>query len=177
MVEMLSGLENKGYHVYFDNFYTSPTLCKCLLTLGFGSCGTVRVDWRGIPVTFKKATPNKGNITTYQGGNILGLKWKDKRYVSVLSTIHDSSMVSKQRCTRQVAGGVKLVQKPAVIEDYNMYMGGVDKSDQLVTYYGFRRCSKKRWKHAFFHLIELAMMNAYILYCYNTPKREQLTHL
>ena len=96
VVEMLSGLENKGYHVYFDNFYTSPTLCKRLLTLGFGSCGTVRVDRRGIPVTFKKATPNKGNITTYQDGNILGLKWKDKRYVSVLSTIHDSSMVSKQ---------------------------------------------------------------------------------
>ena len=177
VVEMLSGLENKGYHVYFDNFYTSPTLCKRLLTLGFGSCGTVRVDRRGIPVTFKKATPNKGDITTYQDGNILGLKWKDKRYVSVLSTIHDSSMVSKQRRTRQVAGGVEVVQKPAVIEDYNMYMGGVDKSDQLVTYYFFRRCSKKWWKRAFFHLIELAMVNAYILYCYNTPKREQLTHL
>ena len=177
VVEMLSGLENKGYHVYFDNFYTSPTLCKRLLTLGFGSCSTVRVDRRGIPVTFKKATPNKGDITTYQDGNILGLKWKDKRYVSVLSTIHDSSMVSKQRRTRQVAGGVEVVQKPAVIEDYNMYMGGVDKSDQLVTYYGFRRCSKKWWKRAFFHLIELAMVNAYILYCCNTPKREQLTHL
>ena len=133
VVEMLSGLENKGYHVYFDNFYTSPTLCKRLLTLGFGSCGTVRVDRRGIPVTFKKATPNKGDITTYQDGNILGLKWKDKRYVSVLSTIHDSSMVSKQRHTRQVAGGVEVVQKPAVIEGYNMYMGGVDKSDQLLT--------------------------------------------
>ena len=40
MVELLSRLENKGYHVYFDNFYTSPTLCKYLLTFGFGSCGT-----------------------------------------------------------------------------------------------------------------------------------------
>ena len=70
-----------------------------------------------------------------------------------------------------------MVQEPAVIEDYNIYMGGVDKSDQLVTYYGFRRCSKKWWKRAFFHLFELAMVNAYMLYCYNTPKREQLTHL
>ena len=103
VVEMLSGLENKGYHVYYDNFYTSPTLCERLLTLGFGSCVTIRVDRRGIPV------PNKGDITTYQDGNILGLKWKDKRYVSVLSTIHDSSMVSKQRHTRQVAGEVEVV--------------------------------------------------------------------
>ena len=166
----------KGYHVYFDNFYTSPTLCKRLFTLGFGSCGTVRLDRRGIPVTFKQATPNKGDITTYQDGNILGLKWKDKRYVSVLSTLHDDSMVSKQRCTRQATGGVEIVQKPAVIEDYNRYMGGVDKSDQLVTYYGFRR-SKKWWNLPFIHLIELAMVNAYALYCYNTPKNERLTHL
>ena len=97
--------------------------------------------------------------------------------MSVLSTIHNSSMVSKQQRTRQVAGGVEVVQKPAVIEDYNMYMGGVNKSDQLVTYYGFRCCSKKWWKRAFFHFIELAMVNAYILYCYNTPKKEQLMHL
>lgn len=55
-------------------------------------------------------------------------------------------------------------------------MGGVDKSDQLVTYYGFMRCSKKWWKRAFFHLLEL-MVNAYILYWYNTPKKEHMTHL
>ena len=73
--------------------------------------------------------------------------------------LHDDSMVSKQRRTRQATGGVEVVQKPAVIEDYNKYMGGVDKSDQLVAYYGFRHSSKKWWKRAFFHLIELAMMN------------------
>ena len=132
VVELLSGLQNKGYHVYFDNFYTSPTLCKRLLTLGFGSCGTVRLDRRGIPVTFKQATPSKGDITTYRDEKLLGLKWKDKRYVSVLSTIHDDSMVSKQRRTRQATEGVEVVQKPAVIEDYNKYMGGVDKSDHLL---------------------------------------------
>ena len=96
VIELVSGLENKGYHVYFDNFCTSLTLCKRLFTLEFGSCGTIRIDWQGIPVTFKQAKPHKGDITTYQDENILGLKWKDKRYVSVLSTIHDSSMVSKQ---------------------------------------------------------------------------------
>ncbi len=62
---LLAGLERKGYHVYFDNYYTSPTLCKRLLTLGFGSCGTVRLDRKGIPKSFKGATPNKGDIGTY----------------------------------------------------------------------------------------------------------------
>jgi len=152
VIDLLKGLENRGYHVYFDNFYTSPALCKHLLTLGFGSCGTVRIDRRNIPAKFKEAAPKKGEIATYHDGELLGLKWKDKRLVCMLSTIHDDSMVTKQRCTRLVSGGVETIQKPKVIEEYNQYMGGVDKSDQLVTYYGFRRCSEKWWKRAFFHL-------------------------
>ncbi len=164
--------------VYFDNFYTSPQLCKRLLTLGFKSCGTVRIDRKGIPETFRKATPTKGSIVTYRDEDMLGLKWKDKRYVSVLTSIHDDSMVTKQRRTRQVTGGLETTQKPKAIEEYNQYMGGVDRSDQLVTYYGFRHCSKKWWKRAFFHLMELAMVNAYLLYRHNTPnKKERMSHL
>ena len=85
--------------MYFDNFYTSPALCKRLLTLGFGSCGTVRIDRRNIPAKFKEAAPKKGEIATYHDGELLGLKWKDKRLVCILSTIRDDSMVTKQRCT------------------------------------------------------------------------------
>ena len=70
-----------------------------------------------------------------------------------------------------------MVHKPPVMEDYNIYIVGVNKSDQLVIYYGFRRWSKKWLKRVFFHLIELEMVNAYTLYCYNTPKKERLTHL
>ena len=88
VTSLLTGLENKGYHVYFDNFYTSPSLCKRLLTLGFGSCGTVQLDRRNIPATFKQAAPKKGEIATYRDDKILGLKWKDKRYVSILSHMH-----------------------------------------------------------------------------------------
>ena len=174
---LLTGLEHKGYHVYFDNFYTSPSLCKHLHTVGFGSCGTVRLDRRNIPDTFKSAILKKGEIATYRDDELFGLKWKDKRVVSMLSTIHDDTMISKERRNRQASGGVETIQKPLIIEEYNQYMGGVDKSDQLVVYYGFRRSSKKWWKRAFFHLMELTMVNAYILYCYNTPKKERITHL
>ena len=163
--------------MYCDNYYTSPSLCKRLLTLDFGCCGTVRLDRRNILETFKKAAPKKGEIVTYQDDQVFGLKWKDKQFVSMLSTIHDDSMISKERRSRQVSGGVETIQKHAVVEEYNQYMGGVDKSDQLVVYYGFRRSSKKWWKRAFFHLLELNMVNAYILYCYNTPKKARMTHL
>ena len=92
--------------------------------------------------------------------------------MSLLSTFHDDTMISKERRSRQAPGGVETIQKLLIIEDYSQYMGGVDKSDQLVVYYGFRRSSKKRWKGAFFQLMELTMVNAYIPYCYNSPKIE-----
>jgi len=35
------------------------------------------------------------------------------------------------------------VSKPAVIQEYNTYMGGVDKGDQLVSYYPFSHSTVK----------------------------------
>ena len=32
-------LKNKGYHVYMDNFYTSPALFRDLRDRGFEACG------------------------------------------------------------------------------------------------------------------------------------------
>ena len=46
---VLSGLENKGYHVFTDNFYSSPILSSELYDSGFEACGTVRIDRKGIP--------------------------------------------------------------------------------------------------------------------------------
>ena len=46
VLDLLTGLEDKGHHVYFDNFYTSPSLCKQLFKLGYGSCGTIRINRR-----------------------------------------------------------------------------------------------------------------------------------
>ena len=58
---------------------------------------------------------------------VLALKWRDKRDVMILSTFHDTSMMAKTRRSRAVEGGTEELQKPAVAEDYNQHMGGVDK--------------------------------------------------
>ena len=38
----------------------------------------------------------------------------------MLSTFHNDNMIGKRKRTRAVDGGVEVVQKPKVIEDYNM---------------------------------------------------------
>ena len=69
----------------------------------------------------------KGEVCSSANDDLLYLKWKDKRDVLMISTYHDSSMVEKSRHTHHAEGGQESIQKPKVVEDYNMHMGGVDK--------------------------------------------------
>ena len=85
--------------------------------------------------------------------DVMALKWMDKRPVAMLTTVHDDSVITKQRWTRAVHGGVEEVHKPVVVEQYNEFMGGVDTGDQLLSYYGISHCTLKWWRRAFFHLI------------------------
>ena len=55
-----------------------------------------------------------------------------------------------------------------VVHDYNTHMMGVDRLDQLTSYYCFLRKSVKWWRKVFFWLTEVAVVNSYILYK-NTP--------
>ena len=177
VLRLVEGLERKGHHVYMDNYYSSPVLFSSLQQLGFRACGTVRVNRRGLPKEVMGAKLKKGEMTSSEiKKGMLALKWQDKRPVNMLSTIHDDSRVTKSRRTRLVSGGIEEVQKPAMVDQYNTYMGGVDKGDQLMSYYGFSHRTIKWWRRAFFHLVENAIVNAYILYRLSTQQGRKLDH-
>ena len=55
------------------------------------------------------------------------MKWRDKREVLMLSAFHDDTFIEKRRCTRLASDGVEMIEKPSVVEQYNLHMGGVDK--------------------------------------------------
>ena len=59
------GLDGKG-HMYTDNYYSSPALFGDLRRLGFGACGTVRKNRRGLPDETTKAKLKKGEVVSKQ---------------------------------------------------------------------------------------------------------------
>ena len=120
-------LKNKGYCVFLDNFYSSQALFQDLLGEGFEACGTLRSNRKGIPEDVKTAKLRKGESHFSKDDSLLFMKWKDKRDVLILSTIHDDTFIEKRRHTRLATDGVKVIEKPAVVEAYNQNMGGVDK--------------------------------------------------
>ena len=127
-------LKNKGYHVYMDNFYTSPALFRDLRDRGFEACGTIRSNRVGIPEDIRSVKLKKGESHFSQDDSMLFMKWKDKRDVLMLSTFHDDTFIEKRRRTRHAEDGVEVIQKPAVVEEYNLHMGGVDKGQYCEIY-------------------------------------------
>lgn len=93
--------------------------------------------------------------------HLLCLKWKDKRDVLALSSAH--KMTASDVLVRS-KGGFITKSKPDVIINYNKNKTGVDRSDQIIAYYPFKKKQMKWWKKLFFHLFMTAIANAFVLY-------------
>lgn len=173
LVEPICG---RGHHVYMDNFYTSPQVFSDLQSRGFGACGTVRLNRRGVPPEAKQKLAKSTRRVISLPHNILLVQWHDKRVVSLLTTIHDNTTVDVERRSRLAEGGRETVEKPLAVVEYNKYMGGVDRADQLLCYYGFGHRTVRWWRRAFFFLLDMAVVNSYILHSSRRTEGRRYTH-
>ena len=67
--------------------------------------------------------------------NIMALRWKDSKVVTVLSNDLGIEPVSTCSCYSKETKKKEDVPCPQVIKSYNANMGGIDKSDMLVHLY------------------------------------------
>lgn len=173
VLSLMKSLFGKGYCVTVDNYYTSPQLADALVMNQTDTYGTLRLNRKEVPEQLKRKKLKKGEVLAFQRGKVMTLLWKDKKDVAMLSTIHNPAMDVIE--TRQ-----EPVKKPKVVCEYNHTMGGVDKVDQqLVDYPIPRKRGKKYYKTVFFHLMDIAVWNAFILHleaCTQAGKKS-LTHL
>ena len=85
-------LFHQGYHMYFDNFYTSSILVEDLLTKGIPSCGTAVESRRGFPDSMKGGkvwakAKERRDMRWVRNGKVLSLQWKDNKVVTMVSSI------------------------------------------------------------------------------------------
>ena len=139
-----------------DNWYTSIPLLKFLFDHSMLACGKIRSNRKGFPDPVNKANLKKGEVKAYRSSELLAMKFKDKRDVLMLTTIHNEEMVPGRRLAAH--------HKPRCIVDYNKYMGGVDRTDQLMQPYNMARKSLKWYKKLACHFLQLAMLNSFLVY-------------
>ena len=157
VLSLVDALLGKGYCITMDNFYTSPELFELLLKQK--TYGTVRSNRRNLPSEFSKEKLKKGEVRAWQKGKMMALRWKDKKDVCILSTVHNAS------CSVAKTKAGKDVNKLNAVLDHNHTMGGVDKTDHEMTFYPITRKQQKRYyKKIFRHLLEQCMWNAFVLF-------------
>ena len=104
--------------------------------------------------------------------NLTAVWWKDRKDVFVMSTLHKKAVEKVMKRPK----GAKEKSTPclSMIVDYNQNMGGVDLTDQYLSYYSLTtRRILKCWK--FFGTLSTCVLNSWVIYRSNFSNSTILT--
>ena len=163
--DLTEKITGKNYHVYMDNFFTGIPLFEDLLANGIYACGTIRTNRKGWPAALHpKLLKNQGeSVVMQRGANLTATAWQDKRQVNFLATnSNPSENVVIERHLK--TGQAVTVPAPIAVRNYQSFMAGVDRADQLRMQYSCSRKARKFWKYLFAFLLDTCISNSYILY-------------
>ncbi|XP_037778669.1 piggyBac transposable element-derived protein 3-like [Penaeus monodon] len=133
--------------------------------------GTVRINrLQGISFENDKALGKKGRGTHQENKALVddvevrAKKWMDNKGVTLLSTFASAEPVWELKRYDKKAKAVVTVPCPAVVTEYNKFMGGVDLMDSLISLYRIHTRSKKYYHKIFFHFLDVTVVNCWLLY-------------
>ena len=163
VTELTRKIEGHGHKLYMDNFFSSPELFDDLANKQIYCRGTVRQNRRGMPQDLRPNTTKlkRGNIRVRTGADLMAILWRDKRNMHV---------DEYSQCPSCNEGGKAI--KPQTVMDCNHHMGCVEKGYRMANSYSISRRTFKWMKNLFFHLLDLAILNSYILHssCWGVKK-------
>ena len=163
VMNMVSNLKPINHKVYFDNYFSSLPLLEALKLKKILACGTIRSHRKGFPELMDDKLLKRGDFdyrSTPSG--ITVYKWKDSKAVNFISNFHGVNEVTIKR--KQKDGRRIPVKCPEVVKDYNEHMGGVDLHDMLRQKNGIHRKNIKWWHRIFFALLDMSIVNAFLIF-------------
>ena len=146
-----------GRNVTTDNYFTSVSLVSKLLHKRTTLVGTIRANKKELPQLAKIKKDNMTCLSTklYKSSNCTLTIYKSRRNkkVSVISSMHKSINIETDG-----------KQLPETIQFYNSTKFGVDVADQMARTYSVKSKSRRWPLQVFFNIIDLAGINAWVLY-------------
>ncbi|XP_050527792.1 piggyBac transposable element-derived protein 3-like [Daktulosphaira vitifoliae] len=169
VVKMAASIpRNCNYKIFFDNWFTSIDLLIYLEKEGILPLGTARLNrLTGLNMPSEKDFKKKGRgtfcekLTTINDVTLSAVSWYDNKLVNMVSTYVGSQPIGEKKIFFRSEKKYKMVPCPKAIDTYNSYMGGVDS---MLGYYRISIKSKKYYIKIFFHVLDLCVVNAWLLY-------------
>lgn len=160
-----------NYRVCFDNYFSSLPLIVELSKRGIRSVGTVRknrLQNDKLPnETSIMSLPRGSSIemtTNIENIEISNVTWRDNKAVNLISDyVGTNPMQTVQRYDKKINKKIS-IDCPNIIKEYNSCMGGVDLLDSLIGRNKIKIRSKKWYMRIFYHLLDVTITNAWILY-------------
>lgn len=155
----------KGHSLFMDNYYNSVNVAHKLFKKKTYCTGTLRSNKKHNPKSVIDKKLKIGESTCkYTSDGVCVVKWKDRREVISISSEYKGEMV--EATNRR--GTVKI--KPDTVVQYNRFMSGIDRQDQMMAYYPCERKTLRWYKKIAIHFLQISMPNAYLLYTQNVKK-------
>lgn len=171
VVTLAKPLLKEGRILVADNWYSSIPLATYLKKENTDYCGTLKVTRKGLPDQVKTKKLKKGEVVgMINNDGIRIMKYKDKKDIYMISTYHGTN----KKTIKKIKNSGEIVEKksrkgetilkPAIIIEYNRIKGGIDLSDQMISYYSPARKSVKWYRKVLFECIGIAILNSWVIY-------------
>lgn len=166
-----------NYKIFFDNWFTSVPLMVYLRKEGLLSLGTVRatrIPFCYLPKEAEMKKRGRGymeeKVATVDNVQLSAVSWYDNKVVNTLSTYVGCKPEGERKRLFKKEKEHRMITCPRSVMIYNDYMGGVDLLDSMLGYYRIQIRSKKWYLKIFFHLVDLACVNSWILWRRNNEE-------
>lgn len=186
VLHLTKNIEKNRHNIYFDNFFTTFQLLEILQKKQIFAIGTIRTNrFSNLPFLSDKEMKELGRGSTYEistnmsNCNIGLIKWFDNKAVALGSNYVTSGKTDEVRRWNKKNKYYEVIERPEVVRLYNKSMGGVDKMNQLISFYRTFIRSKKWPLRMICHVFDVAVANSWLQYKkdaegLNVPKKYQL---
>ncbi|KAG4070715.1 hypothetical protein HA402_013635 [Bradysia odoriphaga] len=182
VLHLVNRIDKPGHKLYFDNYFSTFQVFEILLQKKILAAGTIRIDRFAKPPFSSDAEMHKNGRGCCEelvssNGLVTCVKWCDNKCVALASNYVGVGKVDTALRYDKSSKQKISINRPQIVRDYNINMGGVDLMNQMISYYRISIRSKKWTLRMMAHFIDFAIVqswNEYRIDCNRSaiPKRQ-----
>ena len=170
MVLKLTDTLPAGVSVYTDRYFTSIPLIDALLSRKLTLTGTIMLNRLPKNATFlkdsdlKKSGRGSHDQLVRQDSNLNLVKWFDSKPVHLASS--STGVEPLGTCSRwsKTENKYITINQPAIVNEYNLKMGGVDLLDRVIGKYPMRARTDKWTIRTIYHFFDFSIAASWLEY-------------